>query len=324
MKIIIGCLLLAMISGAGTYIYLYDVFSPPTSESLYSFSINDIEVDRFCFFLQYDAYSTQEEVINDLLDTPFDLFILDMYFDESVWTQDILNSLKFSNGETQNRLVFSYISIGEAESYRPYWNTTWDDDQDGIPDDSAPAWLDQENSNWKGNYKVKYWDPSWQSIIYGSNSSYLDQIINLGFDGAYLDIIDAFEYYEENGMENAANLMVDFVVNISTYAKMKKPHFIIVPQNGEYLGVFPRYLDAIDGIGREDVFFNGNARNSASSINETTSFLKNFQNNGHFVLNIEYPSFLRYIREAYEQGNSFSYVTYVAPRALDELWIWER
>ena len=33
-------------------------------------------------------------------------------------------------------------------------------------------------------------------IIYGNNNSYLEKILDAGFDGVYLDIIDAFEYFE--------------------------------------------------------------------------------------------------------------------------------
>jgi cysteinyl-tRNA synthetase len=36
----------------------------------------------------------------------------------------------------------------------------------------------------------------WQDIIFGDADGYLDRIMNAGFDGVYLDIIDAFEYFE--------------------------------------------------------------------------------------------------------------------------------
>lgn len=45
---------------------------------------------------------------------------------------------------------------------------------------------------------VRYWEEDWQSVIYGSDGSYLRKILNAGFDGVYLDIIDAFEYFEEH------------------------------------------------------------------------------------------------------------------------------
>jgi len=44
---------------------------------------------------------------------------------------------------------------------------------------------------------VKYWNQEWQGIIYKNYDSYLDKITAAGFDGVYLDIIDAFEYFEQ-------------------------------------------------------------------------------------------------------------------------------
>ncbi|NOX86519.1 MAG: hypothetical protein GXO86_11260, partial [Chlorobi bacterium] len=81
-----------------------------------------------------------------------------------------------------------YMSIGEAEDYRYYWQPDWKP--------GNPSWLDKENPDWEGNYKVKYWDKGWQGIIFGNDGSYLKKILDAGFDGVYLDIIDAFEYFE--------------------------------------------------------------------------------------------------------------------------------
>jgi len=61
----------------------------------------------------------------------------------------------------------------------------------------GPAWLLSENPNWPGNHKVYCWDPEWQTIIYGNRDSYLVKILAAGFDGVYLDLIDAFEYFEQ-------------------------------------------------------------------------------------------------------------------------------
>jgi len=46
-------------------------------------------------------------------------------------------------------------------------------------------------------YKVQYRKKNWQNIIYGKDNSYLNKILDTGFDGVYLDIIDAFEYLED-------------------------------------------------------------------------------------------------------------------------------
>ena len=43
---------------------------------------------------------------------------------------------------------------------------------------------------------MEYWNPEWQAIIYGSENAYLDKVLQAGFDGVYLDIIDGYEYFE--------------------------------------------------------------------------------------------------------------------------------
>ena len=45
------------------------------------------------------------------------------------------------------------------------------------------------------NYKIEYWNEEWQSIIYGNENSYLKKILDSGFDGVYLDIVDAYENF---------------------------------------------------------------------------------------------------------------------------------
>ena len=99
---------------------------------------------------------------------------------------DIARLKQKANGE--KRLVVSYLSIGEAGNYRYYWQKNWNT--------VKPTWMDTENPDWEGNFKVKYWEQEWQDIIFGNENSYLDKIINAKFDGTYLDILDAYEHFE--------------------------------------------------------------------------------------------------------------------------------
>ena len=113
---------------------------------------------------------------------------MDCFFNDDIFSSDEINQLRQkSNGG--KRLVISYMSIGEAENYRYYWNDNWLT--------NPPEWLKEENPDWEGNYKVAYWEKEWQDIIYGNDNSYLKKIVDAGFDGVYLDIIDAFEYFED-------------------------------------------------------------------------------------------------------------------------------
>ena len=70
-----------------------------------------------------------------------------------------------------------------------YWQSSWNANK--------PSWIDKENPDWAGNFKVNYWQAEWQNIIFGNDNSYLKKILDAGFDGTYLDIIDGFEYFEE-------------------------------------------------------------------------------------------------------------------------------
>ncbi|MBI5639419.1 MAG: endo alpha-1,4 polygalactosaminidase [Nitrospirae bacterium] len=164
--------------------------------------------NNFLYLINYfPDYATRSDVLSAIEDTDYDVVIMDAFFsDNTPFTASEINSLKTKAGGGR-RLVISYMSIGEAEDYRFYWQPFWET--------GDPCWLDFENPKWAGNYKVHYWDPAWQSYIFGNSNAYLDQILEADFDGAYLDIIDAFQYFE-NGGENhcVASVSSSLVVHI--------------------------------------------------------------------------------------------------------------
>ncbi len=143
---------------------------------------------NFLYLINPEYYASKTDFIAAVGATDYDLLIMDLFFnDGSAFTASEIDQLK-TKANGAKRMVICYMSIGEAEDYRYYWQPVWSI----IP----PLWLSAENPDWPGNYKVKYWNADWQRIIYGNDSSYLKKIIDAGFDGAYLDIIDAFEFYE--------------------------------------------------------------------------------------------------------------------------------
>jgi len=145
------------------------------------------DAKNFLYLINSEKYSNKQSFIDAISLTNYDVILIDYALNEIPFTSTEINSLKVKKNGAK-RLVISYMSIGEAENYRFYWNDSWLS--------SKPDWLDEENPDWEGNYKVKYWKTDWQNIIYGTNNSYLKKILDAGFDGVYLDIIDAFEYYE--------------------------------------------------------------------------------------------------------------------------------
>lgn len=146
------------------------------------------DISNFLYLINPEHFQTKEEFINAVTSTNYDLIIMDLFFHEnSSFTASEVEQLR-AKANGGKRLVVCYMSIGEAEDYRYYWQQDWNTNK--------PSWLDAENPEWEGNYKVKYWEKEWQDIIFGNDNSYLKKIVDAGFDGVYLDIIDAFEYYE--------------------------------------------------------------------------------------------------------------------------------
>lgn len=146
------------------------------------------QVQNFLYLINPQNFTTKSDFIQALAATNYDLLIMDLFFnDGAAFTPVELNQLK-NKANGAKRLVVAYMSIGEAENYRYYWQTDWDQNK--------PSWIGAENPDWAGNFKVEYWRPEWQHIIFGNDNSYLKKIADAGFDGTYLDIIDAYEYYE--------------------------------------------------------------------------------------------------------------------------------
>jgi len=155
--------------------------------SLDILSIKDAK--NFLYLINGENFTTKRALIDAIKNTNYDAIVMDLNQNEEIFSASEINELKVKkNGAS--RLVICYMSIGEAEDYRYYWQNKWKINK--------PEWLGKSNPDWKGNYKVCYWNNDWQNIIYGNDNSYLKKIIDANFDGVYLDIIDAFEYYEEN------------------------------------------------------------------------------------------------------------------------------
>ena len=145
------------------------------------------DVANFLYLINPQQFSSRQDLVEAIAATNYDLIIMDYFFNDEAYDAGQIEQLrqKANGGE---RLLVAYMSIGEAEEYRYYWQSEWDD--------NYPTWLADENPNWPGNYRVEYWQEEWQAIIFGSDSAYLDRVLATGFDGVYLDIIDAFEFFE--------------------------------------------------------------------------------------------------------------------------------
>ena len=277
-------------------------------------------------------------------DSKFDLIVMDYSFsggEEDEFNKNTINNLKFS-GPCSRKIILAYMNIGEAEKFRFYF--------DDIPKEIL---FETPNTDSHNNTKVMFWDTKWQNIIFGNknnnkNKSYLDRIIDAGFDGVYLDVIDAYEFWgpKEIGgndkQRTAAKDMVDFVVEIAHYAKniRGKKDFLVVVQNGLKIidqSSYPfaekpeteannqkkRFLSAINAIAAENTLFFENSDNNSflNKQNEIIKLLNTFRNSKKIVFAIDYVETSENVSAFYTMARSEGYIPYATVRDLNTLTI---
>ncbi len=284
--------------------------------------------------------------IGELKLSAHDLLVIDFSKDGSdagAFTSDQIASLK--SRKKANPVIVSYISIGEASDYRDHWQDDWttytDQDQRaaGEPTDKAPAWLGAWNENWPNSRKVRYWDKDWQAVIFNeARTGWLDKIVAAGFDGAYLDIVDAYYHWgceiaQSGGCRDgdpktereAAARMIDFISALARHARKTNPEFLVIPQNGAYIidalededhARRDAYIKAISAIACEDLFFRGDKpeNNALNPDKDTLGILEaNFLDSGKPVLTVDYINEPKKIAEFYESAIRNGFLPYAAP-----------
>lgn len=260
-------------------------------------------------------YQLQKANYSSLQQANADIMVIDP--DDSGLTPQQVQTMK-----GQGKLTFAYTSIGEAEDYRGYWrNNNWTV--------NPPSFLLEENPDWPGNYTVEFWHPDWQRAMIDRIVSFVRQ----GYDGIYLDIVDGFQRSEVIDAYNTGgdvgksgdirNDMENFVIRISNAAKAVNPQFKIIPQNAISLLAKPndirlpnvRYLQAIDGIGKETTFYLGT--NKTSWAESDVQYLRHAVNSGKFILAVDYvrggANQEDFIKRCVKEG----YIPFVGERALD-------
>ena len=224
-------------------------------------------VDQWFYYISVDLESDD---LDQIIASDYDLVVIDPIITEETNTDyDIAATVRTiqdsGNGDGHAKLVLAYIDIGQAESYRTYWQPEWE-----IGD---PAWIVGEDPDgWAENYPVAYWYDEWVAIWFegyestnGTDSPALLQLVlDAGFDGIYLDWVEAYDDEHVIALADAEGLdateeMIWFIEEISAFVKAQDPDHIVIAQNAADLAVHDDYRAAIDAIAQEQVWFDGGA-----------------------------------------------------------------
>jgi cysteinyl-tRNA synthetase len=247
------------------------------------------------------GYQLQDIKPGVIARTSYDLVVIDYAGDDGPFSKAQIEQMK-RKPDGSRRLVISYMSIGEAENYRPYWNKAWKS--------QPPTWLGKENRDWHGNYGVRFWEDEWQSIIF----DYAEKIVAAGFDGVYLDKVDEFE---EMGRKDD---MVEFVRRIAARVKAQQPGFLVISQNGDALIPNKRFRDIVDAFAREDLFLgedDDGKPNKSASIKESIARLKLLAMEQKPVLVVEYPRNAQQAEQVRREISALGFIGLTTGRELD-------
>ncbi|MEZ5849869.1 MAG: endo alpha-1,4 polygalactosaminidase [Hyphomicrobiaceae bacterium] len=215
----------------------------------------------------------------------------------------------------RRRIVLAYMSIGEAERYRFYWDQAWYDPR------HKPRWLGDINPVWDGNYLARFWDRDWQRIILEGPDSYLGRIMAAGFDGIYLDRADVHAEWAKERKSAEAD-MVRFIARIGEAARARNPDFLVVMQNAEELLRHAFVVRAIDAVAKEDLFFgvdHRQGRNDTDTVSWSLRYLRQAKRAGRQVFVVEYLDDARHMREVEARLRKDDFVAHFTARDLGDL-----
>ncbi len=249
--------------------------------------------------------------LDELIAADFELAVIDLARDggDDFFTGKEIEALKESG-----KITLAYFEIGAIEDFRPEWKS--------VPDDLKAGPVE----GWENEQYVRFWDPRWWPIVQGR----IDQAIGAGFDGAYLDLITAYEEIPNTGLgsEERAERMVALIAKVSKYAKSKQPNFKVVAQNCPELYTWSNwepkpnqvYLDAIDGIAIESVFFLAHDKPAKMGwCQENRQNATAIRATGKLALGVDYAKKPASIVDSYKRQREIGFVPYVSVVALDKI-----
>ncbi len=202
----------------------------------------------------------EQDIVDEIAASTHDMIVLDFIPSEENNTDYPMAEVIAQLHQAHHpKLVIAYIDIGEAEEYRTYWQPGWDI--------GNPAWIiTGDPDGWEGNYPVAYWYDEWQDIWLNEETGLIQAIVDAGFDGIYLDWVEAYSDEAVAAFAAADDAdprqeMIWFVGDLAEFGRARHENFIVIGQNAAELAQSDEYVEIVDAIAQEQVWFDGGADN---------------------------------------------------------------
>jgi cysteinyl-tRNA synthetase len=238
----------------------------------------------------------------------FELAVIDYSSDRTAageFTSAQIDALRSSQCSPR---VVAYVSVGQAQNYRFYWQPGWGQ--------GNPSWIGEVDPDRPTDFSVQFANPAWRQIM----EQYLDRVIAQGFDGVLLDGIDAYTDSPNGGAE-----MAELVRGLAAYARARSPL-------GEDFGVFVQnephfaadFVSVLTGIANEAAYFAPTDQITPPSWRTASEAGLDVIRQGsraHLVLTVDYAARPANIAEAYNRARAKGYVPYVTDFEVNKLRI---
>lgn len=256
----------------------------------------------------YQLEDYPDGTLDELVKAPHEAAVIDLARDGGA---DYFSRAEITELKDSGKQVFSYFSMGSIENYRPEY------DRVAEAELILNRWGDWPDENF-----VEYWDEQWWETVVRPR---LDLSLEAGFDGAYLDVPNAYEEIDlelvpGETRQSLGRKMTDLIIRISEYTEDENPDFMILPQNSPELREYSGYLDAIDGLGVEDLFFlDSDEPCTAEWCAENLDNVRAIREAGKLVLSVDYATKESNIDEACERYAEEDFAGYVTVVELDRI-----
>jgi cysteinyl-tRNA synthetase len=276
-------------------------------------------VQSWLYLLDTDL---EPSLVDLMADSGHDLVVLDFVPSQADRQDfDMRGVIERLHTAPRPKLVLAYLDIGQAEDYRTYWQSGWG------PGD--PDWIvGVDPEGWEGCFPVAYWDSAWRDI-WLENDGYLQAVIEAGFDGMYLDWIEAYDddkvraQAEREGRDPEAE-MVQWVRGLAERGRALVPRFIVVAQNAVELLEDEYYAAVLDGVAQEAIWFDGSeggrqegdVPTDAELTDEYLSYLEPAHARGLAVFAVDYARNAGNVNEAAANARERGFIPFVGGRGL--------
>ena len=149
------------------------------------------------------------------------------------------------------RLVLAYLNVGQADPAQSYWQPDWEA--------GNPWWLIESKQQYaNNNVPVAYWNDDYRHI-WLADDGYLQAALEAGFDGIYVDGIEAYADeavidFSKNDGSDPQQEMIWLLGDMIDFVKSRQPDFMVITHNAAGLMTQPEaayVLEGLDGLAQE-------------------------------------------------------------------------